>query len=450
VLCLCFNLTFFWIPREVESGEEDSEGIRTVDHFVPHISTVLANEGERVELFVREKVRGHHRRNSPAVLMVHGATGPSVPAFDLQYKNYSWMDFLARAGFDVFAMDHTGYGLSPRPTMDDPCNASLAQQQSLLIPNPLPAPCPASYPFRLTTTQSDWDEINTVVDYILQFRGVDRVSLIGWSLGGLRMGGYAARHPEKVDKLFLYAPVYNRFHPSDPPSVLPQAGVPLQVPTIAASNNTWDSQVQCEDQFTPAIRDAIRSTILEFDPVGSTWGSEDLWRAPVLHSFWGWNTAFAQQVEAPTLIIVGDLDTETGVIVARNLYDDLRMDSKVFVHVACASHRLVRENRHMILLRASEKWLRHGTLKRASTLNAIQGPVDLRQPIRIFEREQQLSAPCSPHAASLISDAKGNIPTDACPESVRVLSSSLPLCVAKRSRCFASASMLMVRRTTLF
>jgi len=298
--------------------------------------------------------------------MVHGATGPSVPVFDLQFENYSWMDFLASAGFDVFAMDHTGYGLSPRPTMDDPCNASPAEQQLLLIPNPLPEPCPASYPFRLTTTQSDWDEIDTVVDYIRQLRGVERVSLIGYSLGGLRMGGYAARHPEKVAKLFLHAPLYNRLLPSDPPNVLPQAGVPLLVQTMAASENTWDSQVQCEDQFTPAIRDAIRSTVLEFDPVGSTWGSEDLWRAPVQNPRWGWNTEFAQQVEAPTLIIVGDLDTEasvteTGVAVGRNLYDDLRMDSKVFVHVACASHRLVRENRHMILLRASEKWLRHGT-----------------------------------------------------------------------------------------
>jgi hypothetical protein len=91
-----------------------------------------------------------------------------------------------------------------------------------------------------------------------------------------------------------------------------------------------------------------------------------------------------------------------------------------------------------------------GRRKRASTLDAVQGPVNLRPSIRIFEREQPLSAPGSPHAASLLSDARGNFPADACPESVRVLSSSLPLCVAKRSRWFASASMLTVWRTTLF
>jgi alpha-beta hydrolase superfamily lysophospholipase len=32
------------------------------------------------------------------------------------------MEFLAQDGFDVFAMDLQGYGLSTRPRMDDPCN----------------------------------------------------------------------------------------------------------------------------------------------------------------------------------------------------------------------------------------------------------------------------------------------------------------------------------------
>jgi len=47
--------------------------------------------------------------------MIQGSTTSAIPAFDLQFENYSWMDYLATAGFDVFAMDLTGYGLSPRP-----------------------------------------------------------------------------------------------------------------------------------------------------------------------------------------------------------------------------------------------------------------------------------------------------------------------------------------------
>ena len=202
------------LPKvQAQSEVEDSHRILTVDHFVPHISTVPASEGELVELFVRERVRRGHHRDRPVVLMVTGAATPSVEVFDLRFENYSWMASLARAGFDVFAMDFTGYGLSPRPTMDDPCNTSRPIQQMFLIPNPLPEPCDPGYPFTLTNMQSDWDEIDTVVDYIRQLRGVERVNLIGWSRAGVRIGGYTARHPEKVEKLFLYAPRYNRLDP---------------------------------------------------------------------------------------------------------------------------------------------------------------------------------------------------------------------------------------------
>ena len=357
---------------------EAEDDIVTIDRLVPHISTVPANAGEAVELFVRERVRHgdedgreherHHRR--PVVLMVHGSTQSTVVSFDLPFEDYSWMAFLARAGFDVFALDQTGYGFSPRPRMDDPCNASKMQQEALLIPNPLPAPCDPSYPFALTTGQSDWDEIDTVVDYLRELRGVEKVSLIGWSLGGPRMGGYAARHPEKVDRLVLDAPNYNRAEPNDPPGPVPDPGVPLQVRTVSSFFATWDGQVHCDNQFTPAIRDVLRSTILSFDPLGSTWGVEDLWRAPVQSTHWGWNADSAAAIKAPTLLIRGDLDTQVPVEQVTSLYADLGTNqdtSKVFVHVACAAHQLVWENRHLILLQASAEWLRHGTFAGRAT-----------------------------------------------------------------------------------
>ncbi len=339
--------------RDDNSENDGRERILTIDHFVPHISTVPANEGDEVELFVRERVRrgkddeqddnGHHRGRR-VVLMVQGSTQPTVPIFDLRFENYSWMAFLAEAGFDVFAIDLTGYGSSPRPMMDDPCNASRAQQRSLLIPNPLANECAAPYPFKLTTIQSDWDEIDTVVDYLRNLRGVEKVSLIGWSHGGPRMGGYAARHPEKVDKLFLYAPAfYDRRGPSDPPDVLPEPGVPLQVRTIASFFSVWDRQVRCENQFTPEIRSVLRSTILQQDPLGSTWGDGELWRAPLQNTLWGWNATFARQIEAPTLIIRGELDTQELEPPQRNLFADLGAEDKVFVKVACAAHQLVWE-----------------------------------------------------------------------------------------------------------
>jgi pimeloyl-ACP methyl ester carboxylesterase len=348
-----------------EPGAERRDPILTIDYLVPHISTALANRGQRVHLFLRERVRRGHDHSRGAVLMVTGSTTPAVPVFDLRFRNYSWMAFLAQAGFDVFAMDLQGYGLSPRPRMDDPCNTQPSQQ-SLLIPYPLAAPCHPSYPYKMAI-QSDWDEIDRVVDYIRHNRGVEKVNLISWSRGGPRTGGYAAQHPEKVDKLFLYSPaMYNRTGPSDPPP-LPETGSLMQLGKLTNTFKNWDSMVGCANQFNSDIRDPIGTTILEFDPVSSTWGDGTLWRAPLQNTLWGWNADAAQRIDVPTLIIRGQLDTQAPEPLQRDLFADLATNHKVFVTVACASHNLVWENQHMILLHASEEWLREGTFAEQST-----------------------------------------------------------------------------------
>jgi pimeloyl-ACP methyl ester carboxylesterase len=110
--------------RNVEEGAQvpppqQSHG-GVIDHFVPHISTARANEGSRVRLFVRQR-RG--TPSGPAVLLVHGRSAAAVPSFDLEYRDYSWMAYLADAGFDVFAVDLQGYGCSSKSSvMDDPRN----------------------------------------------------------------------------------------------------------------------------------------------------------------------------------------------------------------------------------------------------------------------------------------------------------------------------------------
>ena len=49
------------------------------------------------------------------VLFVHGATVPSGIAFDLPLGGESWMDYIAKAGYDVWFVDVRGYGRSTRP-----------------------------------------------------------------------------------------------------------------------------------------------------------------------------------------------------------------------------------------------------------------------------------------------------------------------------------------------
>jgi pimeloyl-ACP methyl ester carboxylesterase len=101
---------------------ENSQHILTVDHYVPNKSIVPAINGQTVQLYVRERVKpATIQRGAPrddrVVLFVHGAGTPAEVAFDVPYADYSWMAYLAAAGFDVFSMDMTGYGRSTLPTV---------------------------------------------------------------------------------------------------------------------------------------------------------------------------------------------------------------------------------------------------------------------------------------------------------------------------------------------
>ena len=340
----------------------------TIERFVPHKSTVPANEGQRVGIFVREKATApaaarFEAGESPVgrvVLFVHGGSVSSIPDYDLDYKDYSWMGYLAEAGFDTFAMDQSGYGRSPRPMMDDPCNMNEADQ-ARVTPSALSGPCEPSYPSGLTTVQSDWDEMDTVVDYIRELRGVERVSLVGWSAGGRRTGGYAARHPEKVDKLFLYAPGYGRSGASEAPADLPRPGVPMRLQTYETlTQGRWQENVACENQVDPGIRQVIWRTIMAFDSLGSVWGPTGVMRVRAGNPSWGWNREYAAKVTAPTMIVVGEQDNPEGRGV---LHSDLTgTGSKVLVTMACATHFAVWEtSQYKFMHRASLEWLTAGT-----------------------------------------------------------------------------------------
>src|SRR5580700_2634337 len=210
------------------SGADDSARLLRVDHYVRVHSSVPVIAGQTTQIYVREVVQAGVALRGPApdrvALFIHGAGTPAEVSFDVPYQDYSWMAYLAHAGFDAFSMDMTGYGRSTRPApMNDPCNLSR-EQQATFVPGFLSAPCSPSYPHQLTTIASDWNDIDAVVNHLRALRHIERLSLISWSLGGPRAGGYAAQHPDKVRSLVLLAPAYNRAAKADPPSQLPTDG----------------------------------------------------------------------------------------------------------------------------------------------------------------------------------------------------------------------------------
>src|SRR3989442_2648928 len=101
------------VPAPVCVADDKNTQVLTCDHQVPHISTVPANAGELVHLFVRERIASN-RAPGKAVLMIHGASVPARAGFELRTDHYDWALWLAQAGrFDVFMLDFQGSGLSP-------------------------------------------------------------------------------------------------------------------------------------------------------------------------------------------------------------------------------------------------------------------------------------------------------------------------------------------------
>jgi pimeloyl-ACP methyl ester carboxylesterase len=336
----------------------------TTEYKVEVTSTVPAIAGQKTEIYVRERALPDPPPNAPpgtrAVLFVHGAGTPAEVAFDVPHPGYSWMGYLAGAGYDVFSMDTTGYGRSTRPAaMSDPCNLS-PEQQKAFVPALIPAPCPATYPGQLTTIASDWHDIDAVVEHIRALRKVDKVSLIAWSLGGPRAGGYTAQHPEKVNKLVLLAPAYNREAAATPPA-LPNPGVVFNTQSRAEFDANWDRQVGCPNQVDPAVREVVWKEMLASDPVGATWGP-GVRRAPSTTS-WGWNKAAISGTTVPMLLVAAALDKQVPAERVRAAYDDLGASNKVLLDLGCSSHNAMWEANHLLLFKASLEWLEQGTVE---------------------------------------------------------------------------------------
>jgi pimeloyl-ACP methyl ester carboxylesterase len=359
IICLCTG-----------AAAAQTSSLLTIDRLIDHASTVPAIAGQKVDLFVREKIAADLLEQGSGkaferkvVLMVHGGFSPATLAFDVPYRDYSWMERLARAGFDVFAMDMTGYGRSSRPVMmNDPCNL-IAAHQKPLIGTTLAAPCPPKYPYELVNSDSESADINAVVDFIRKLRGVDKVSLVGWSGGGIRTGSFAQRHPEKVDRYVIWASSnYSRKNPDTTPS-LPKAGAPMSMQIRAVADKRWQGTQKCQGMIEPGMPELIWSLTKLADPVAATWGPGGL-RAPT-RTYWGWNANGAGKIAVPTLIVAGEQDRLTKSNL--ELFDDLGSQQKVFLGVACATHFMNWEKQRRVLHAASIDWLRNGSLGGATS-----------------------------------------------------------------------------------
>ena len=144
---------------------------------------IVANEywadKNGVKLWVyRKRVGGVQHKAS--LFLVHGSSYSGKTMFDLQVPNrddYSMMDHFARLGYDVWTMDHEGYGHSDKTSGN-------------------------------SDIQSGVEDLASAMKVVQKETGAAKLAFFGQSSGALRAARFATQHPGNVEKLALDAFVY--------------------------------------------------------------------------------------------------------------------------------------------------------------------------------------------------------------------------------------------------
>lgn len=297
-----------------------------------------------IELYVRNKRPADMTTFTPerTLLYVHGATYPSETAFDLELGGFSWMDYIARHGYDVYLLDLRGYGRSTRPAeMDQP-----AKDNGPIV-----------------KTETAVRDIEAVVDHILKRRGIDKLNLLGWSWGTATMGAYAAQNPQRVNKLVLFAPVWLRKEPLKLPHPLPA----YRSVTREAAKQRWLAGVPPEKQES-LIPDGWFEAWADATFATDQWGAQQhpaVLRAPNgvlddIQNFWaaGKPKYDPAKITAPTLIIHAEWDQDTPAYMSQALFPLLtNAATKRYIVIGEGTHTVIMEKNRMQLFRETQLFL---------------------------------------------------------------------------------------------
>jgi pimeloyl-ACP methyl ester carboxylesterase len=262
-----------------------------------------------IDLFIRNKRRHDASAFSGerTVLFVHGATYPASTSFDLVLDGRSWMDVIADRGFDVYLLDLRGYGRSSRPPeMSEP-----AEQNPPLVRGDVAL-----------------RDITLAVDFIRKRRGIDKISLIGWSWGTTLVATYSTMNSENVHRLVLYAPLWIR---SPDKRVAP--------PTAPLAAYRQVLQRDARARWLAGVPDHAKDSLIPgswFDKwVSETWATEtnaDMIAQKALRAPNGvvqdvlefYNTGRGyfdpSKITAPTLLAVPEWDNDTPPYMAETLF----------------------------------------------------------------------------------------------------------------------------------
>lgn len=218
------------------------------------------------------------------IILVHGLTYSSHE-FDINYKDYSLVRFLADKGYTVWRLDIAGYGQSDKPDDGFVVNSDYAA-----------------------------DNIYYAVKEICELTGKSKVDVFGWSWGTVTTSRFVSNYPEIVSKLVLYAPIV---------SGIGESNVDADYHKNSWENAVGDFQLNSdgeidEEKVEPAIVEYLGSSCWKYDGEGSPNGPRrDICVDESI------TLIDMSKISVPTLIIYGDADPYLNYELIDKMYKEL-------------------------------------------------------------------------------------------------------------------------------
>ena len=279
-------------------------------------SEFWANKGSVKLSLYRKRMAPKAGEQQPVVFLVHGSSNSARTSYDLTVPGkgeYSAMNVLAGFGFDVWTMDHDGYGRSGSSGN----NSDIA---------------------------SGVEDLKAAMPVVLQATAQQKVHMYGTSSGAIRAGAYAQAQPERVDRLVLCAFTYKG---TGSPEIGRRAAI---ADKLRASNTRLRDGGMIRSIFTrdklpgaydQAVADAIAAEELKFgDQVPTGTYLDMAVNLPLVDP---------KKVLAPVLMVRGEFDGNSTNEDLLDFYTQLPNGDRQFVILPETAHSPgYGKNRHLL------------------------------------------------------------------------------------------------------
>lgn len=252
----------------------------------------------------------------PVLFLVHGSSNSTRSSYDLEVPGkgeYSFMNIFARHGYDVWTMDHDGYGHSGSSGN----NSDIA---------------------------SGVEDLKAAIPVVVRETGQPRMHIYGTSSGAIRAGAYAQTEPERVDRLVLSAFTYKG---NDSPEIARRAA---RVAELRATPRRKRDANMIRSIFTrdghassydPAVTEAIIAQEMKFgDTIPSGTYLDMAVNLPLVDP---------TKVRAPVLMIRGEHDGNSTNEDLLAFFRQLPNGDRQFVILPHTAHSIgYSNNRHLL------------------------------------------------------------------------------------------------------